>query len=180
MTLRAVRADANLFVPELAVRGGATYGQQALATGPTAGVNLFWIAETRYRETASGDVTLSLQLDSYPDHQGKLIGQLALAREAALRSRGAYRNVASAGAVEVGACGLVLQQQTAGSTVSVVINFKQVLAQAPTSITLTATSQSNVSGVAASLLSVYGFTLSITVAANGAVSWMGTYQTVGN
>jgi hypothetical protein len=86
--LHQVRADANLFVPELAVRGGATYGQQALPASATAGLNLFWITETRYRETAKGDVTLSLQCDSYADHQGKLLGQLAIAREAALRSRG--------------------------------------------------------------------------------------------
>ncbi|MBF6592425.1 MAG: hypothetical protein IVW57_18095, partial [Ktedonobacterales bacterium] len=57
--LHQVRADANLYVPELAVRGAQ------LATGPSAGVNLFWIAETQYRETASGDVRLTLQLDNY-------------------------------------------------------------------------------------------------------------------
>ncbi|HEV2235678.1 MAG TPA: hypothetical protein VGR57_03365, partial [Ktedonobacterales bacterium] len=178
--LHQVRSDANLFVPELAVRGGATYGQQALAGSATAGVNLFWITETRYRETAQGDLTLTIQADSYSDHQGKLLGQLAIAREAALRSRGAYRNVASPGAVETGACGLQMSNQSAGATVSVVINFKQVLAQAPTSITLAPTSQSNVSSVGAANLSVYGFTLNVVVNAAGNVAWVGTYQTVGN
>jgi hypothetical protein len=172
VTLRAV--------PELAVRGGATYGQQALPASATAGLNLFWITETRYRETAHGDVTLSLQCDHYADHQGKLLGQLAIAREAALRSRGAYRHVASPGAVETGACGLSMSNQTAGATVGVVVNFKQVLAQAPTSVTLTATSSSNVTSVGFANLSVYGFTLNVVVNAAGNVSWLGTYQTVGN
>jgi hypothetical protein len=178
--LHQVRADANLFVPELAVRGGATYGQQALPKGATAGLNLFWIAETRYRETAKGDVTLALQLDSYADHQGKLIGQLAIAREAALRARGAYRNVASPGAVESGACGLTMSNQSAGATVAVVVNFKQVLSQAPSSISLSPASQTNVTSFTYANLSVYGFTLQVVVNAAGNVSWIGTYQTVGN
>jgi hypothetical protein len=180
LPLHQVRADANLYVPELAVRGGSTYGVQALPKNASAGINLFWITETRYRETAKGDVTLALQLDSYADHQGKLMGQLAIAREAALRSRGAYRQVAPLGAVESGACGLSMSNQSAGSTVGAVINFKQVLAQAPASIILTATAQSNVSGVSATNLTVYGFTLSVVVTAAGSVSWIGTYQTVGN
>jgi hypothetical protein len=88
--------------------------------------------------------------------------------------------VASPGAVETGACGLSMSNQSAGATVSVVVNFKQVLAQAPSSITLTATSQSNVTSVGYANLSVYGFTLNVVVNAAGNVSWLGTYQTVGN
>ena len=57
--LSHVRADANLYVPELAVRG------QRLASGPQPGVNQFYIVETSYRESATGDVRLTLQLDNY-------------------------------------------------------------------------------------------------------------------
>src|SRR5579884_1517373 len=62
--LHRVRADANLYVPELAVRG------QQLASGPVPGVNLFWIAETTYRETAAEGTRLLLQLDNYADRTG--------------------------------------------------------------------------------------------------------------
>ncbi|MGH2505549.1 MAG: hypothetical protein ACRDID_23810, partial [Ktedonobacterales bacterium] len=43
--LQQARADRNLFIPELAVRG------QTLSSGPVPAVNQFYIVETRYRET---------------------------------------------------------------------------------------------------------------------------------
>ncbi len=81
----------------------------------------------------------------------------------------------------IGSCGATLSNQSAAAVVQIAVSFPQVLSKAPTSITLTPTSSSNVSGSAtAANLTQYGFTLQWTVAAAGASTWLGTYQTVGN
>jgi hypothetical protein len=65
--------------------------------------------------------------------------------------------------------------------VQIAVAFPQALSKAPTSITLTPTTSSNVSGSASAIsLSQTGFTLQWTVAAAGASTWLGSYQTVGN
>ncbi len=79
--LHQVRADANLYVPELAVRG------QQLSSGPAPGVNQFWIAETDYREVASGDVRLTLQLDNYADRSASLVALADRGRGATTAAR---------------------------------------------------------------------------------------------
>jgi hypothetical protein len=174
LPLHQARADRNLYVPELAVRG------PALTSGPTPGVNQFYIVETSYRETAAGDYRLILTLDNDADQAGHLLAQLKLSYDAAQRRRGSYRVVTSPGAPEVGYCGATLANQSAGATVGVAINFKTVLAKAPTSIVLTPSATSNAGTASAANLSVYGFTLQWTVPAAGATTWLGTYQTVGN
>jgi hypothetical protein len=178
--LHQVRAGKNLFLPELGVRGTGAFGTGPLPTGAVAGVNQFYAVETIYQERADGDTRLVLHLDNDADRGGFLLAQLKLSYEAALRSRGKYRHVASPGAPEVGSAGATFSNCSAGATVAVQVNFKTVLAKAPTSITLTPTATNNASGAAASNLTVYGFTLSWTVPAAGASTWLGTYQTVGN
>ncbi|HKT37363.1 MAG TPA: hypothetical protein VJR48_03270 [Ktedonobacterales bacterium] len=173
--LTSARADRNLFTPELAVRG------QTLSSGPVPAVNQFYIVETRYRETQAGEVELTLTLDNYADRAGSTLAQLKLSYDAALRARGVYRAVASPGAPVVGACGASLSNQSAGAVVKIAVSFPQQLAKAPTSISLSATSSSNVSGSAsATALTQVGFVLQWTVAAAGASTWLGSYQTVGN
>ena len=173
--LTSARADRNLFTPELAVRG------QTLSSGPVPAVNQFYIVETRYRETQAGEVELTLTLDNYADQAGATLAQLKLSYDAALRARGVYRAVASPGAPVVGPCGAALSNQSAGATVKIAVSFPQQLARAPTAISLAATSSSNVSGSAsATALTQMGFVLQWTVAANGASTWLGSYQTVGN
>ena len=76
LPLSHVRADANLFTPELAARG------QTLSTGPQPGVNQFYIVETKYHETADGDITLTLQLDNYADRVEGLLARLRLTDDA--------------------------------------------------------------------------------------------------
>jgi hypothetical protein len=158
LALARVRADGNLFVPELAVRG------QTLPSGPVAGINQFYIVETTYRELASGDVRLVL--DNYPDHAGKLLGRLQVIQEASRRYKGQYRQVASPGAPEVGACGLQMGNQLAGDTCAVVVNFKQVMAAVPSAVNLTVTSSSNAGTATATNRTVYGFTLNVPVVGN--------------
>jgi hypothetical protein len=82
LPLHQVRADGNLYVPELAVRG------QQLSSGPVAGTNQFYIVETVYKETAAGDVRLVLHLDNYADAVGAELARLKLAYDAASRARG--------------------------------------------------------------------------------------------
>ena len=173
--LQQARADRNLFVPELAVRG------QTLSSGPAAGINQFYIVETRYRETQAGEVELTLMLDNYADRAGSTLAQLKLSYDAALRSRGVYRAVASPGAPVVGPAGASVSNQSAGAVVKIAVAFPQQLAKAPTAITLTPTTTSNVSGSAsATSLTQQGFVLQWTVAANGASTWLGSYLTAGN
>ncbi|MGH2505548.1 MAG: hypothetical protein ACRDID_23805 [Ktedonobacterales bacterium] len=124
---------------------------------------------------------LTLMLDNYADKAGSTLAQLKLSYDAALRARGVYRAVASPGAPVVGSCGASLSNQSGGATVQIAVSFPQQLSKAPTSITLAPTSSSNVSGAAsASARTQTGFVLQWTVAANGASTWLGSYQTVGN
>ncbi len=184
--LHQARSDKNLYVPELGVRGTGPYGTGPLPVlassggGPQPATNQFYIVETIYRETAAGDVRLVLHLDNDVDRGGFLLAQLKLAFDAATRSRGKYRHVASPGAPEVGSCGATFSNVSAGGTVAIQVNFKTVLAKAPTSVTVTVTGSSNASSIAAVNPTIYWFTLQWTAPAAGATSVIGTYQTVGN
>lgn len=182
--LHQARSDRNLFVPELGVRWTGPYGTGPLPVlgsgGPVPGANQFYIVETIYRETASGDVRLVLHLDNDVDRGGFILAQLKLAYDASVRSRGKYRHVASPGAPQVGPCRATFSNCSAGATVAVVVPYGVVLAKAPTSVTITVTGSSNASGAVAVSPTIYGFTLQWTVPASGATSVIGTYQTVGN
>ena len=174
LPLHRVRADRNLFVPELAVRG------QQLSSGPVPGVNQFYIVESLYREAASrGDVVLRLQLDNYADAAGAEIARLKLAYDAASRRRGEYRYPISPGVLVVGGCGASYPNSTAGATCSAWVPFPGVLAQVPSSITLSITGSSNASSIQATEATKYGFSLQWTTPANGATSVIGTYSAQG-
>ena len=172
--LHQVRADHNLFVPELAVRG------QQLSGGPVPGVNQFYIVESSYRETASGDVRLVLQLDNYADKGAALVSQLKLAYEASRRARGAVQPVVSIGVPVTVPCGATLSNQAAGGAVKIVVPWGAVLAKAPTSVTLANVVSSNASAISATSPTIYGFTLQWTATAAGATSVSATATSVGN
>lgn len=174
--LHQVRADANLYVPELAVRG------QRLPTGATPGVNQFYIVETLYRETASGDVRLLLQLDNYADRASALVARLQIADEAGRRARGVYRPVQSPGAQQVGYVSMRNPSAGAGQVVGAGVSFVPVLSSTPTSLTFTQIAASNVASgpsVTPGTLTPYGCEVTVTAAGSGAVVWTGTYTTVG-
>lgn len=162
LPLHRLRADRNLFIPELAVRG------QQLSSGPVPGVNQFYIVESLYRETASGDVVLRLQLDNFADAAGAEIARLKLAYDAASRRRGEYRYPISPGVLVVGGCGASYPNSTAGATCSTWVPFPGVLSQVPSSITLSITGSSNASSIQAVGATKYGFSLQWTTLANGA------------
>ncbi|HEX5441857.1 MAG TPA: hypothetical protein VFW76_13295, partial [Ktedonobacterales bacterium] len=140
LPLSHVRADANLYVPELAVRG------QQLPTGPEPTVNQFYIIETSYRETAWGDVRLTLQLDNYTDRGEALLARLQISNEARQRRRGVYRPVQSLGAQQVGYLSIRAPSASAGQRFGVGVNFVPVLSATPTGLTFSAVSASNIGG----------------------------------
>ncbi len=174
--LHQVRADANLFVPELAVRG------QTLPSGPVAAVNQFWIAESTYRETTSGDIRLTLQLDNYADRAVALLARLQIADEARRRARGVYRAVQSPGAQQVGYCGIRHPGASAGQRVGVGLSFVPILSNTPTGLAFTPIASANVGSgptVTPGTLTPYGCEVTVTAAASGDVVWTGKYTTQG-
>ena len=176
LPLHQVRADRNLFVPELAVRG------QQLSSGPAPGVNQFWIAESQYRETAAGDIRLVLQLDNYADRAAALVARLHIADEARQRRRGVYRPVQSPGAQQTGYCSIRYPGATAGQRVGAGVSFVPVLSNTPTGLTFTTLTSTKVGSgpaVTAGTMTPYGCEVTVTAAAAGAVVWTGQYTTVG-
>ena len=174
--LSHVRADANLYVPELAVRG------QRLASGPQPGVNQFYIVETSYRESATGDVRLTLQLDNYADRGEALLARLRISDEARQRRRGVYRPVQSPGAQQVGYVSMRAPSASAGQRFGVGVSFVPVLSATPTGLTFSAVSSGNIGSgptVTAGTMTRYGCEVTVTAAGAGAIVWTGTYTTVG-
>jgi hypothetical protein len=172
--LSHVRADGNLFIPELAVRG------QTLSNTANPGINQFYIVESVYRESLDGSVTLNLTLDNYSDQAGATLAALKISYEASLRARGTTSVVRSLGANISGPCGLTLGNQAGGNTVSQAVAFPMELSRTPSSINLSPSSTNNVSGSAsATNITKFGFTLNWTVNLSGSTTWLGSYTTVG-
>jgi hypothetical protein len=174
--LSHVRADGNLFAPELATRG------LRLSSAPTPGVNQFWIAETRYREAASGEISLTLQLDNYADRAEGMLARLRIAEETRQRRRGVYRITQSPGAQQVGFIALRAASATAGQVIGASVSFTPTLAKTPMGLTFSALSSANVAGgpsVTAATLTPYGCEVTVAAAGSGAVTWAGTWTTVG-
>jgi hypothetical protein len=174
--LSHVRADANLYTPELAARG------QTLASGPQPGVNQFYIVETRYHETADGDITLTLQLDNYADRVEGALARLRLTDDALRRRRGVYRLTQSPGAQLQGFASIRAPSASAGQTAGATVSFVPALSHTPTSLTFTQISATNVGSgpvVIAGSMTPWGCEITVTAAATGAVAWSGTWITVG-
>lgn len=82
---------------------------------------------------------------------------------------------------ESGVGGAAFSNCVASDVVGVYVNFKTHMTTAPSSITLTSTATTNVSGSAsATNITKDGFFLQWAVLANGLSKWIGTYTTVGN
>ncbi len=145
-------------------------------------VNQFWITETKYSETAAGDTRLILQLDNDADRAEGMLAQLRIAKDARRRQRGVYRITQSPGAQQVGFVSLRAPGASAGQVIGASVSFVPILANTPTGLTFSAISSANVSGgptVTAATLTPNGCEVTITAAANGSVSWAGTYTTTG-
>ena len=83
---------------------------------------------------------------------------------------------------ETGACGIDYVAAAANAPGGYFVNFKTVMTNVPSSITLSQTSATNVAATypRVDTITVYGFHVFWEAAAAGTVSWKGTYTTVGN
>ncbi|HEU0027129.1 MAG TPA: hypothetical protein VFQ25_08440 [Ktedonobacterales bacterium] len=174
--LSHVRAGGNLFAPELAACG------QTLSSGPQPGVNQFSIVESRYRETADGDITLTLQLDNYADRVEGLLARLRLTDDALRRRRGVYHLTQSPGAQQMGFAAIRAPSASAGQVTGASVSFVPTLARTPTGLTFATISATNVGSgptVTAGSLTPWGCEITVTASASGAVAWHGTWTTVG-
>ncbi len=174
--LAHVRAGGNLFTPELAARG------QTLSTGPQPGVNQFFIVETKYHESADGDITLTLQLDNYADRVEGLLARLRLTDDARRRRRGVYRLTQSPGAQQMGFAAIRAPSASAGQVVGSGVSFIPTLSKTPTGLTFTPISATNVASgptVTPGSLTPWGCEITVTAAASGPVTWTGTWTTTG-
>lgn len=173
--LWSVAADSNIYIPEMAVRA------QQIATGAVAGTNCFYILEARYQEDASGRQQLVLQCDNWADRANTRLARLQLqADQLARLGDKSTAPVQAHGAPISGQCGAQFQATGAGQVFMVDVTFGTTASSAPTSITLSPISATNMTGVGVSNLSTQGFTLFWTSNAAGACAWHGIYTTVGN
>lgn len=171
-----VRADKNIYVPDLAGRGISA------PTGPQATVNQFYIVSTTYRESQDG-MSLELACDNYANRVDVIVARLQL--EAERRARTGDKKTEM-----VQALGAAVKQWANGSFIASAgsqafalqgTTFRPILLQAPTSISwAAATYQVNCTGPAANNLTQYGFNGFVTSSAAGALSYGGSYTTVGN
>ena len=173
-----VRADKNIFVPELAVRG------TQLVTTPTAGVNLFYIRQARYVEDKAGDTYLVLTCDTFFDRAEQQLARLQLAADILARA-GANTTgpVQAQGAPFKGVGGGVVNPTSGTTATAVAVTFAPTtLFQAPTSIgSFTAINVSNANSPSATNLTQYGFLLNWNIPSTTSVStgfW--SYITAGN
>jgi len=172
--LALVRADRNILVQELPMRGNPS-----LLTSVSATQNQFYIVQTTYTETTS-DVSLQLQCDNFADDANVQLARLTLAADGQRRNQATTTLTQAQGAPEIGWCGAGFPSVGAGVQVSCEADFKTVMTNVPTSITLTAVSTNNFTSLTTSNLTVNGFVLLWTTVGSGETHWYGDYQTNGN
>src|SRR5260221_543733 len=180
LNLWNVRADTNIAVTDLAVRG------QTLPTTPTPGVNQFYILSTSYSESGSG-WDLTLECDNFHDSAQQRIARLQLIAD--LRARAGKTNgaIQMLGASEQGYFGIEYTNATvAHPNFGHGVIFQQIMAQAPTSLTLSADSGAanyNTTTPAIDRINPVGFRETLTCnfsAGDTWGRWYGWYTTVGN
>jgi hypothetical protein len=89
--------------------------------------------------------------------------------------------ILAAGHQETGKVGVMFANATTSHSVGYGVNFKTVLTNTPSSITLTLTGgEANVAATHADQIDKYGFRFYVDLSANGDGSWNGQYTTVGN
>jgi hypothetical protein len=109
------------------------------------------------------------------------VARLQTLADAQQRSHNTTGTVQQAGAAETGFCGVEFQAAGANDFGGQGVNFKTIMVNAPTSITFSNTSNTNIgAGPTAANITIYGFRMFVQSAAGGAAYWVGTYQTNGN
>jgi hypothetical protein len=174
MPLWQAQAGRNLYVPEMAIQGAQ------LPTAPTQNVNLFWITQATYREDSTGNQQMDLNLGYLPDSADVQVARLQMAADALNRGSQVASVVQALGAPMRGQYAIGFSGGIAGQNTGSAVEFPALAYQAPTSLTLTSTSSSNLGAVGVTDLTAVGAYLFATISANGAGFSRGTYKTNGN
>lgn len=169
-----VRADANIFLPQLSPIG------TTLPTVPTAGTNLFYITETEYSEASGNAPTLTLTLDSFSDKGGFAIARLQYQIEHPQSDAKHHHHVHAAGE-QYNGYGAVTwpSNAVAGDVYASGIHFGTHLTNTPSSITITTRGAVNDRGAFYSDIQNTGFDLNDTVNVNGSGFLHASWVTVG-
>jgi hypothetical protein len=166
------QADGNLFSPAIATWAATQ------PFGPVSLSNQWYITQTSYQESRNGSSTLTVTLSAFEDTAAFQLAKLQYQQQMDDANKRTTGLIQSAGIPEMGyAAASAPSTATAGTQWTASINFKATMVNTPT-ITLSGTA-SNCSATAVNITQ-FGFTLRITTTGNGAASWTGTYQTVGN
>lgn len=176
--LATVRADANIFLPELSPFG------TTITTTPKQGVNVFYIQETRYSEAGGSTPKLTISANSFFDGSAFQVARMQYIHEHLSKDGKVHHTVRAAGEQETGRCGMAFGTNSlAGDVWECGVNYKTATSTAPTSITLTGDGAPrapvNISTTGVASITNTGFQLQLFPAANGAGRWSGSYQTVG-
>ncbi len=172
--LAEVLADHNLYVRDLAQRSTG-----AMPTTPTAGINLFYLVSTTYREDSSG-MQLEVEGDNFVDRTETQVARLTLAADVKARS-GKTTGVAQAfnapanGAAIIGQSNAISGQVCTGG-----MQWPNLLYTAPTSVAFTQVVRVNLNAPSAANLAEQGGIIQATASASATVQGMWTYTTAGN
>ena len=173
LRLHFLQAGKNILVPEMAVQG------QQLPTVPTPGVNLGYIVSFTYSEDATGQL-VDLQLDNFADVASYYVARLMLAADTLARSDATILNRQAPNAPETGYCGGNFIATAGAQAGSAGTNYKTVMTNAPTSISLSTVSSVNSTSPGTSNIDVYGFNVTWQSSAGGASTYLAHYTTNGN
>ena len=170
-----VRADSNIFLPELSPLG------QTLPFSTIVNTNVFYITETSYRETSGQAPTLTVHCNTFYDTAAFQITRLQYRAELLSRSQQSQGVIQAVGSPEIGTVAAAWGSAAITTdTYEAGVNFKATMANIPSSITLTSTSTSNAGTPTTVNITNTGFSFRVQPAANGVGYWRGTYKTNGN
>lgn len=176
--LHWVQADKNILVGELADRG------QQLSTTATAGVNQFYIVQTRYSEDADAGILLSLDGDNYVDRANYLIARLQNQADKLARTGGnTTGHIQALGAPIKGKYAIYWDSAPGANAIGNHCAFPAVCQQTPTQITFSVSSANNCTNPSASNITSWGFDVTVTCNHTGGLNngfTQGFYTTVGN
>lgn len=176
----------------------ATTGPFETYTADTTSTNApFWKASS----PRDGGYTWTAELLASPNHELALVyqdvggtitifkltaGGLTLSPNSGTIQTDNFGNVSASsyktigGVQETGGCGATLSNQGAGAGVGIMANFKTVMTNTPSSITLSNIASSNASSIVANTISKTRFFLQWTVGIAGTSQALEDYTTVGN
>ncbi len=174
-----VRADTNIFLPDLSVASTITSPQLPLKQFPDG--NIFYIRETTYSEQIGQTPKLTVVADTFLDRIDFLIQRLQYQENLRGTNKKTHGHVHVSGESETGAVSIAWGGNAlATDTYETTSTFKTQMASTPTSITLSNVTATNATNVAIPSITQDAFILTVQPAANGSGKYRASYATVGN